>query len=308
MIERSAQHATFVIERTYPASPVRLFKAFANPEAKARWFFGPAGKWKEIERTHDLRVGGRELVSGAFEDGKVSTYDSLIHEMVPGHRLVYSYTMKIDDVPISVSLSTVEIKAAGEAAVHLLYTEQVVFLDGYDDSGKRKMGSEGLFDQLGASLEGEDEAPLEAPEAPNEVVSQRRLAATAAEVFAAFADPQRLTRWWGPKGFSNTFEEFDFRAGGQWRFTMHGPDGKDYANQIVFEEIEPGRRIVFEHLPGHHFRMRITLTPQGDHCHLHWRQIFDSPEERQQLTHIVVPANEENFDRLEAELIRGRAS
>lgn len=155
MTERSTQHATFVIERTYPASPARLYKAFTDPAAKARWFSGPAGRWKEIERRHDLRVGGRELVKGAFEDGPVSTYDALIHDAVPGERLVYSYTMKLDEVPISVSLSTVVIEAAG-SGVRLLYTEQVVFLDGYDDAGKRKMGSEGLFDQLGASLEREE--------------------------------------------------------------------------------------------------------------------------------------------------------
>ena len=156
MKERSAQHATFVIERTYPASPARLYRAFTDPAAKARWFAGPAGQWKELERRHDLRVGGRELVKGAFEDGPVSTYDALIHDLVPGERLVYSYTMKLDDVPISVSLSTVVISAAGEG-VRLHYTEQVVFLDGYDDAGKRKMGSEGLFDQLGRSLQSGDQ-------------------------------------------------------------------------------------------------------------------------------------------------------
>lgn len=306
MKERSSQHATFVIERTYPASPARLYRAFADPAAKARWFHGPEGRWQELERTHDLRVGGRERVSGAFADGPVSSYESLIHDMVPGERLIYSYTMKLDDVPISVSLSTVAIAAAA-AGVRLLYTEQVVFLDGYDDSGSRKMGSEGLFDQLGASLEGADAPGGEPAAGANEVLSTRLLAATPAEIFAAFADPERLARWWGPRGFSSTFEEFDFRVGGHWRFTLHGPDGQNYPNHSVFEEIEPGARIVFEHHP-HHFRMRIALEPQGESTRIHWRMTFDGPEQRDRVAAIVIPSNEENFDRLAAELERFRAS
>lgn len=296
LTERNAQHATFVIERRYPASPAKAFKAFADPAAKARWFSGPEGKWKELERRHDIRVGGTETVKGAFADGPVSSYESLIHDLVPGHRLVYSYTMKLDEVPISVSLSTVVLEADGDG-VRLHYTEQVVFLDGYDDAGKRKMGSEALFDQLGASLEQEGEADA------REVFSSRVLAATPDEVFAAFADPARLARWWGPQGFSNTIEEFDFRIGGQWRLTMHGPDGKDYPNHSVFGEIDADRLITFEHKGPHHFFMRMSLEAQGERkTLLRWQMIFDSPAECESLRPMIEPANEQNFDRLEAEL------
>ena len=46
-------------------------------------------------------------------------------------------------------------------------------------------------------------------------------------VFNAWTDPEHLVHWWGPKGFTNTFHEFDLRPGGIWRFVMHGPDGRD---------------------------------------------------------------------------------
>lgn len=294
--ERKAQHATIVIERRFPASPLRAFKAFADPAAKARWFFGPEGRWKELERSHDIRVGGSERVIGSFEGGPVSTYEAVIHDLVPGHRLVYSYTMKLDDAPISVSLASVVLEADGDG-VRLLYTEQAVFLDGYDDAGQRQKGSEELFDRLGATLGKEDEADA------REVVSSRVLAATPDEVFAAFADPARLARWWGPQGFSSTFEEFELRLGGQWRFVMHGPDGKDYPNHSVFGEIDADRLITFEHMPPHHFFMRITLEAQGERkTLLRWQMIFDSPAECERSRPVVLPSNEQNFDRLEVEL------
>ncbi len=83
-----------------------------------------------------------------------------------------------------------------------------------------------------------------------EIVSTRILDAPRERVFKAFADPDHLMHWWGPKGFSNTFHEFDFRPGGTWRFVMHGPDGIDYQNKSVFVEIVMPERIVFAHVSG----------------------------------------------------------
>lgn len=302
MKERDSQHATFVIERTYPASKDRVYRAFAEPAAKARWFVGPPGRWRELERSHDFRIGGREQVKGAFEDGHVSHFDAVYHNIVPGERLIYSYGMYLDDKPISVSLSTVVLEESAAGGARLRYTEQIVFLDGYVDDGQRKFGTEGLFDQLGASL-----AEKELATAGREIVSRRRVGASPEAVFAAFADPARLARWWGPKGFRNTFEEFDLEAGGHWRFVMHGPDGKDYANHAIFEEVVPGERIFFEHQPPHHFLMRILLAKEGAGTMVSWRMIFDTPEAAEAAKPVVVPSNEENFDRLEAELERGTA-
>jgi uncharacterized protein YndB with AHSA1/START domain len=152
MTERSAIHGTFVIERTYPASPQRVFKAWADPAAKARWFAGPPDKWKEQHREFDFRVGGRERLSGVWPGGKVSAFDGLYHDIVADQRIVYSYAMQLDDVRISVSLATVEFKPAG-AGARLIFTEQAAFLDGYDDAGSREQGTGALLDKLGAELQ-----------------------------------------------------------------------------------------------------------------------------------------------------------
>ncbi len=66
-------------------------------------------------------------------------------------------------------------------------------------------------------------------------------------VFEAYSDPKHLGQWWGPNGFTTTTHSFEFRPGGVWDFTMHGPDGIDYPNWIRWLEIVPPERIVLLH-------------------------------------------------------------
>lgn len=142
-------------------------------------------------------------------------------------------------------------------------------------------------------------------EAAREIVSQRVIAAPPRAVFACLSDPQRLARWWGPAGFRNTFETFEFRPGGEWKFVMHGPDGTDWPNHSVFREIEAPARVVLEHLGSvHHFVLTITLEDRGGATGLGWRMLFDSVAERDETARYAVGCNEELFDRLEAELAR----
>ncbi len=141
---------------------------------------------------------------------------------------------------------------------------------------------------------------------PSAVVSTERvLSAKPRDVFAAFEQPDRLARWWGPNGFTNTFEQFEFKPGGGWVFVMHGPNGIDYPNDNVFREIQPDAKIVIEHVSPPRYRLTVTLTPRGDATHLAWVQEFESPELAAKMRPICQPANEQNLDRLEA-LLAGR--
>jgi uncharacterized protein YndB with AHSA1/START domain len=137
-----------------------------------------------------------------------------------------------------------------------------------------------------------------------EIVTTRLLSAQPDLVFRAFGDPAHLTRWWGPKGFSSTFHEFDLRPGGAWRFILHGPDGASYPNESVFVEVVPPARIVFKHLSGPRFEMTITLAAEAGKTRIGWRMLFESAEERARIAKLAVDANEQNLDRLEAELAR----
>lgn len=132
---------------------------------------------------------------------------------------------------------------------------------------------------------------------------QREMRAPAEAVFAAIAAPERLARWWGPDGFSNTIEKFDFTPGGQWHLTMHGPNGANYPNQSVFREIIPNASVVIEHLSQPHFVLSIALTPTETGTLVSWVQEFDNPAIAASIEHIVDPANEQNLTRWEQEVV-----
>ena len=105
-------------------------------------------------------------------------------------------------------------------------------------------------------------------------------------VFSAFTDPNHLAQWWGPDGFTTTTSAFDFRAGGVWRFVMHGPDGRDYQNRITFDEIVPPQRLVYHHGGGDdvepvQFSQILTFENiANNRTRLTWHGTFASAEER----------------------------
>ena len=125
-----------------------------------------------------------------------------------------------------------------------------------------------------------------------------------AQVYAAMRDPDRIARWWGPDGFTNTVHLFDFQEGGDWRLTMHGPDGTNYPNQSRFTRLVPDKIFEIEHLNGHHFVLTLTLVPQGNRTEVHWQQTFDTPEHYARIAEFVATANAQNLRRLAQEVHR----
>ena len=150
MTKRSTTHATFVIERDYAAPPARVFAAYADPRAKAKWFVGPDA-WEKSDHKLDFRIGGKESVSGGPPGGPVHAYNATIWDIVENERIVLSYEMHMDQTRTSVSLGTTELKASG-AGTRLIYTEQGAFLDGHDNPIERERGTRELLDQLEAFL------------------------------------------------------------------------------------------------------------------------------------------------------------
>ena len=150
MTERSVRHASFVVERRYDAAPRRVFAAWADPEAKRRWFEGP-GEWRTAEHMLDFRVGGREINRVGPPGGPLHTFDARYHDIVAGRRIVYSYEMYLDERRISISLVTVELVADGPGTA-LTFTEQGAFLDGVETPEAREAGIRELLDALAAEL------------------------------------------------------------------------------------------------------------------------------------------------------------
>jgi uncharacterized protein YndB with AHSA1/START domain len=135
--------------------------------------------------------------------------------------------------------------------------------------------------------------------------TSRVIPAPPSSVFAAFEDSARFAVWWGPAGFTNTFKVCEFRPGGEWSYVMHGPGGKHYPNESVFQDIEPSRRVVIQHVSQPRYFLTISLEPTDDGGTLvRWEQEFEDTRMASGIEHIVVPANEQNLDRLSAEVLR----
>ncbi len=145
-----ATHGSFSIARDFPQPAAAVYRAFADPEAKARWFTG-GDEWTPIRRETDVRVGGREIAEGRWRSGLVTTFEAIYLDVVPDARLVYAYTMHLDEKKISVSLATVEIHAAPGGS-RLRITEHGVFLDGYEDNGARERGTRDLIERIARTL------------------------------------------------------------------------------------------------------------------------------------------------------------
>jgi uncharacterized protein YndB with AHSA1/START domain len=128
--------------------------------------------------------------------------------------------------------------------------------------------------------------------------TERTLPFAPQAVYSAFSAADVLASWWGPEGFTNEFDTFEFQVGGRWRFVMVGADGSRYPNQCVFTELKPGSRVVIRHDCEPFFTLSVQLTAVDDGTHLQWVQVFDDVRIAQAVKAVVEPANEQNLDRL----------
>ena len=135
-----------------------------------------------------------------------------------------------------------------------------------------------------------------------EILSSRLFRYPRTLMFRAWTEPELLARWWGPKGFTNTFHQFDLRPGGTWKFTMHGPEKGNYQNECVFFKIEEPTLIAWNRLSQPIFRVVATFEAEDRNTLLTFRIQFDTKEECDKIRKFVPDKNEENFDKLEAVL------
>ncbi|HZI56836.1 MAG TPA: SRPBCC domain-containing protein, partial [Verrucomicrobiae bacterium] len=123
--------------------------------------------------------------------------------------------------------------------------------------------------------------------ADREIITSRLIDAPREVVWEAFTDPEQVVLWWGPNGFTTTIEVMDVRVGGQWRHTMHGPDGTDYPNASIFQEVIKPERIVYSHGggkeggPGAGFIATWTFEAQGNKTLLTGRMVFPTAAARE---------------------------
>jgi uncharacterized protein YndB with AHSA1/START domain len=149
-IQRKTTHGTFTVKRTYDASSARVFQAFADKEAKAKWFSGPQGV-EEAGSKFDFRVDGQEIVFGRHANDIRTAFYAVYQDIVPDERIIYTYRMTLNGTPISASLATIEITPCSDGT-QVTWTEYGVYLDGFDNPAVREEGTGWLMDKIGASL------------------------------------------------------------------------------------------------------------------------------------------------------------
>jgi uncharacterized protein YndB with AHSA1/START domain len=154
MTEGPLTHSTFSLDRDYAVPPEKVFRAFSDPETKARWFGGPESVWRRVSADMDFREGGHEHSEGVLANGATTTrFDATYHEIVEDRRIVYDYEMRINGERISVSLATIELSPTA-IGTHLVITEQGVYFDEQDGMHERENGTRQLLESIAQLFEG----------------------------------------------------------------------------------------------------------------------------------------------------------
>ncbi|WP_214227798.1 SRPBCC family protein [Pedobacter sp. B4-66] len=119
-------------------------------------------------------------------------------------------------------------------------------------------------------------------------------------MWEVWTKPEHIVNWWGPNGFTNTIHKMDVEEGGEWKLTMHGPDGTDYANRSIFKEIILFKKIVFEHF-NPHFITTVLFESEGEETKIDWSLLFDTAEMRETVVkaHKADEGQKQNLDKLE---------
>jgi len=140
--------------------------------------------------------------------------------------------------------------------------------------------------------------------ATNEIVTTRIVKFPLKFVFRVWSEPEHLKNWWGPNGFTNTFTVFEFKVGGKWSFVMHGPEKGNYNNECEFTKIEVPTLIAWKRHSKPLFQV-VALFEEVDQnkTKVIFKMVFESEEECNKLKPFVVDKNEENFDKMEKELL-----
>ncbi|HEY1172439.1 MAG TPA: SRPBCC domain-containing protein [Verrucomicrobiae bacterium] len=261
---------TVTISRTFAAPVERVWHALTSLDALRFWLFPLSGFKPEVGFEFEFTC----------PDGKGNDFlhHCRVTEAVP-HKLI-AYTWRYAGYEGD-SLVTFELKPEGpQTRVTVTHTG----LDTFPklESFARSNFEAGWTDIIGPMLE---KYLAENPVAPREIVTTRLFSAPRDLVWKTFTDPKHITNWWGPRGFRTTTHAHDLKAGGIWRYTMHGPDGTDYPNEMTYHEVIVGERLSYSHGTGaedypHKFEVVTTFVTEGAQTRVTMRSVFQSADSR----------------------------
>lgn len=273
-----------LITRIFEAPRELVFRAFSEAERLVQWW-GPKGFEMGVSWL-DFRPGGVFHYSMKAPNGMEMWGKFVYREIVPPEKIVFVNSFSDatggltrhfawPEWPLEILNTLTFEEHQGKTTLTLRggpinapENEMQFFLEAKKGVN---MGFNATFDQLETYLE-----------AQYEIVVSREIAAPRERVFQAFLDPANIDQWWGPTGFRNETHSMEPKVGGVWRYTMHGPEGTIYPNQITYLEITPPERLVYDHGDFERVRFRSTLTFEDTEgkTRVTLRLRFPTPEER----------------------------
>jgi uncharacterized protein YndB with AHSA1/START domain len=252
------------VTRTIAAPPALVWAAWTDPERVSRWW-GPEG-FTTTTQAWELGPGGRWVFTMHGPDG--TDYPNAIEfdTVEAPHKLTYRHRGDGEttrDVAFESTVTFAEADGGTRVTLTMRFPDLAARDRVIADFGALEGGRQTLA-RLAAVVA--EEIPAE--EAVIRV--SREIKAPPDLVWSAWTDPAHVTHWWGPHGFSTTTHAHDLRPGGTWRFTMHGPDGTDYGNRVVFEAVEPPARLAYAHFAegdpddAPHFHATVGFAETAD--------------------------------------------
>lgn len=284
----------FVVTRHFDAPRQLVWDTWTKPEHVVKWW-GPRQYGTGSEQVKmDVRTGGSYLFPMVGPDGSTTWSGGTYEEVTPisrikctdsfmdaeGNRVRASYYPGFPEGWPEVMPMTVDFTEEDRG------TCLTITYDLVDDPKIMQMiADNGMEEGWHQSLDKFAEVVEE-----RKLVISRLVDAPQHLVWQAFSQPEHLIKWWGPTGFTNTFEKFEFREGGEWLFMMHGPDGKDWPNKIVFTTIHPEEYVAYDHSDqdgNDAFKADIRMDKQGDRTMVTLSLCFDSKAARDEKVRAV---------------------
>jgi uncharacterized protein YndB with AHSA1/START domain len=313
------------IVRTFDAPREVVFAMWATPEHMAKWS-APMG-FTISNADMDFREGGRWFCHMRAPDGVGHKVQGEYLEIVEGRRIVMTHAW-LDDTGRPGPETRVSVQFLDDGSKTKMSFSQTGFTSAASRDGHGAGWSE-CFDLLAAHLltlswgqpmvppantmnsaAGKKETTMSAAsdaETQDEklIGVSRLISAPRKLVFKAFKDPKHITHWWGPNGFSTTTDEMDFRVGGKWRFTMHGPDGTNYPNFTVYTAIREPEIIAYDHYSAEGspllFKAAVEFVAEGNKTRVTLRMTFATAEQRAAMAKFgAIEGGEQTLARLDS--------
>lgn len=244
----------FRLTRVFDAPRALVFKCWTDPAYVPRWW-GPKTIVCPVCEI-DARTGGKFRIVMRGADGTEYPMSGNFREVVPDQRFV-------QDVDTSEhseewhDLVDPDHKGEGKRKIGMLTAvtfedhgpgTKVTIITRFPSLALRdSFAKAGMREGWSSSFEKLDSLLYAVKASPREIHSSRLVDAPIGLVFKCFSDPKGLAIWWGPNGFTTTTRKHDFRVGGVWDYTMHGPDGTDYPNYVTYTGIDAPNLIAYDH-------------------------------------------------------------